>query len=84
MLGKDNIISISVLEAVEKIPKDEKYYHKCSFICFTLHSHTIERADQHIANMATIFYLLGNSCAYSVAEKIAGNILHKSYTEKMQ
>ena len=46
MLDKDNIISASVSEAVEKIPTDEKDYR--SFMCFTLHSHTIQRADQHI------------------------------------
>ena len=50
MLDKDNIISTSVSEAVEKIPTDEKDYRKCSFMCFTLHSHSIQRADQHIAN----------------------------------
>ena len=36
MLYKDNIISTSVSEAVEKIPTDEKDYCKCSFMCFTL------------------------------------------------
>ena len=46
MLDKDDTISTSVLEAVEKIPPDEKDYRKCSFMCFTLHSHSIERADQ--------------------------------------
>ena len=46
----DNIISTSVSEAVEKIPTDEKDYRKCSFMCFTLHSYSIQRADQHIAN----------------------------------
>ena len=50
MLDKDNTISKSVSEAVEKIPTDEKDYHKCSFMCFTLHSHSIQRADQHIAS----------------------------------
>ena len=44
MLDKDNIISTSVSEAVEKIPTDEKDYRKCSFMCFTLHSHSIQRA----------------------------------------
>ena len=48
MLDKDNIISTSVPEAVEKIPTDENDYCKCSFICFTLYSHSIQRADQHI------------------------------------
>ena len=50
MLDKDNIISKSVLEAVKKIPTDEKDYRKCSFMCFSLHSYSIQRADQHIAN----------------------------------
>ena len=69
MLDKDNIRSRSVCEAVEKIPTDEKDYRKCSFMCFTLHSysiqrvtlysHSIERADQHIANMGIVVYLLG-------------------------
>ena len=50
MLDKDNIISAIVSEAVEKIPADEKDYHKCSFICFSLHSHSIQRANQQIAD----------------------------------
>ena len=50
MLDNDDIISTSVSEGVEKIPTDEKDYRKCFFICFTLHSHSIQRADQHIAN----------------------------------
>ena len=51
MLDKYNIISTSVSEAVEKIPTDEKDYCKCSFMCFTLYSHSIQRARQHIANI---------------------------------
>ena len=39
MLDNDNIISTSVSETVEKVPRDEKDYRKCSFICFTLHSY---------------------------------------------
>ena len=50
MLDNDNIIGTSVSKAVEKIPTDEKDYRKSSFMCFTLHSHSIKRADQHIAN----------------------------------
>ena len=50
MLGKDNTISTSVSEAVEKIPIDEKDYCKCSAMCFTLHSHSIQRPDLRIAN----------------------------------
>ena len=51
MLDKYNIISTSVSEAVEKIPTDEKDYRKCSFMCFTFYSHSIQRADQHIVNI---------------------------------
>ena len=51
MLDKDNIISTSVLEAVEKILTDEKDYHKCSFMCFTLHGHSSQRVDQHMAKI---------------------------------
>ena len=50
MLDKENIISTSVSEADEKVPTEEKDYRKCSIICFTLHSYSIQRADQHIAN----------------------------------
>ena len=49
MLDKDNILSTSFSEAVEKIPIDEKDHIKSSFV-FTLHNHSIQRADQHIAN----------------------------------
>ena len=59
MLGKYNITSTSVSEAVERIPTDEKDYRKCSFMCFTLYSHSIQRADQHIANIEIVVYLLG-------------------------
>ena len=51
MLDKYNIISTSVSEAVENIPTDEKDYCKCSFMCFTLYSHSIQRARQHIGNI---------------------------------
>ena len=40
MLANDDKINRRVLEAVEKIPADEKDYRKCSFMCFTLHSHS--------------------------------------------
>ena len=59
MLDKDNIISTSVSEAVEKIPTDETDYYKCFFMCFTLYSHSIQRADQHIGNIEIVVYLLG-------------------------
>ena len=44
MLDKDNIISTSVSETVEK---DNR---KCSFMRFTLHCHIKQRADRPIAN----------------------------------
>ena len=80
MLDNDNIISASVSEAVEKIPTDEKDYHKCSFMCFTLHSHSIQRAEQHICNSR-------NSCLTTrihlvELKKITEDILHKIYTRK--
>ena len=63
------MISTIASEAVEKIPADEKDYRKCSFMCFTLrshsiqratlYSHSIQRADQHIANIEIVIYLLG-------------------------
>ena len=60
MLDNDNIINTSVSEAVEKIPTDEKDYWKCSLICFTLYSHSIQRADQHIPTYkCLVVYLLG-------------------------
>ena len=49
MLDNDIVISESFSEAVEKIPADEKDCCKCSVICFTLHSLSIQRTDQHIA-----------------------------------
>ena len=42
MLDEDNIINTSVSEAVEKIPTDEKDYRKCTFMCFTLYSNSIQ------------------------------------------
>ena len=44
MLDKDNVRSTSVSEAVEKTPTDEKDYHKCTCMRFTLYSHSIQRA----------------------------------------
>ena len=46
MLDNDNIISTSFSDAVEKIPRDGKDDCKNSFMCFTLHSHSIKGADQ--------------------------------------
>ena len=40
MLHNDDIISTSVSETVEKIPTDGKDDRNCSFMCFTLHSHS--------------------------------------------
>ena len=54
MLNKYNIISTSVSEVVENIPTDEKDYHKCSFTCFTLRNHSIQKADQHIPNIEVV------------------------------
>ena len=45
MLDNNHTISTSVADAVEKIPTDEKDYRKCFFMCFTLHSHSIQRAN---------------------------------------
>ena len=45
MLDKDNTISASVSEVVMKIPTDEGIP-----MFFTLHCHSIQRADQYIAN----------------------------------
>ena len=50
MLENDNIISSNFSEVVEEIPTDEKHYRKCLFLCFTLHSHRMKRAGQHVAN----------------------------------
>ena len=44
MLDKDSIMSASVSEAVKKIPTNEKDYPKCTFMCFILYSHRIQRA----------------------------------------
>ena len=51
MLDNDNIIT-SVSEAVEKIPTDEKDYHKWSFMvfCFAQLKHTKSRPTYIIAN----------------------------------
>ena len=54
MLDKDNIISTVVSETLEKIPTDEKDFRKCSFTCFTLHSHNIKRADQYRSNIEIV------------------------------
>ena len=81
MLDKDNIISTSVSEAVEKIPTDEKDYRKCSFICFALYNHCLQRADGNIANS-------GNSSCLPTRihpvylKKITEDIFDKTYTEK--
>ena len=48
MLYKDNIIRTSVSEAVEKIPTDEKDYHKCSFIHVLLCTATAYKEQTNI------------------------------------
>ena len=50
MLDKDNTISTSVSEAVEKIPTGEKDYRKCSFIVYFAQPQQLQRVDQHIGN----------------------------------
>ena len=50
-------------------------------MCFTLYSHSIQRAKQHIANMKIVVYLLGNSCAPSVAKK-AQKTFYIKFTQK--
>ena len=52
MLDNDNITSTSDSEAVEKIPADEKDYHKCFFIVFYFAQlqHTKSRPTYIIAN----------------------------------
>ena len=76
MLDKDNIIITSILEAVEKIPADEKDYRKCSFIVYFAQPQQLQRVDQHIANSR-------NSC---LPTRIHPVYLKKSlktfYTEK--
>ena len=87
MLYKDNTISTSVSEAVDKIPTNEKDYRKCSYMYFTLYSHSIwhtksnfvQRADQHITNIEIVFTQQDTS---SAAKKLAEDILHKIYTKK--
>ena len=81
MLDKDNIISTIVSEADEKIPKDAKEYRKCSFMCFTLHSHSIQRAYQHLA-IANAQKKLSIKMHPVQLKKSTEDILNKIYTEK--
>ena len=53
MLDNGNIRSTSVSEAVVKMLTDEKDYRRCSFTCFTLHSHSIQTTYRHIANSSS-------------------------------
>ena len=79
MLDKDNIKSTGVPEAVEKIPTDEKDYRKCSFMCFTFYSRSIQTADQHIANIEIVVYLLGCiQCSLKKSQKT----FHIKFTQK--
>ena len=41
------IASTSVSEAVEKIPRNKKGYRRCSFMCFTSYSHSIQRTTMY-------------------------------------
>ena len=43
MLNKDKVISTSVTEVVENVPTVEKDYRKCTFMCFTLCSDSMQR-----------------------------------------
>ena len=43
MLGNDKI-STSVSGAAGNIPTDDKDYRKCSFMCSSLHNHSIPAA----------------------------------------
>ena len=79
MLDKDNIKGTSASETVRKNPTDEQDYCKCSFRCFTLHSYSIQRADQQIAIIKRFVYLLG---WVQFSYKIAEDILNKISTEK--
>ena len=40
MLDRDNIISTSVSETLEKIPTNEKVYRKCTCVYFVQPQHT--------------------------------------------
>ena len=51
-------------------------------MCFTLYSHSTQRADKHIANIETPSYLFTYYDVSSVAKKITEYLLHKIYTEK--
>ena len=58
MVDKDNIISASVLEAIEKIPIAEKDYRNCSYMCSTLTVTAYKEQTNIIANMEIVVYLL--------------------------
>ena len=80
MLDKDSIISISVSEAVEKIPTDEKYMLLYVFYFGQLQQTKSTRT--YIANSR-------NSCLHTRIHSVylkkyvfTENILHKIYTEK--
>ena len=78
MLDKDNVITTSVSEPAEKIPTDEKDYHKCSFMCFILHSHSIKRAGQHIANSRSCL----PTTIHPVYQKKSEKIFYIKFTQK--
>ena len=59
MLDKNNIISTTVSEAVEKIPTDEKDYRKCSFMCLTCTTTTYKEQTNIQLTVEIVVYLLG-------------------------
>ena len=75
MLDKDNIISTSVSEAVEKIPTDENDYRKCSFMFyFAQPQHTKSRPTHRKSCLPTRMN--------PVQLKKKEDIVNKTYTEK--
>ena len=82
MLDKDNIISTSVSEAVEKIPTDEKII-KNAPLCVSLCTATAYKEQTNILQLANTWKKLFTSQdASSAAKKITEDILNKIYTEK--
>ena len=81
MLDKDNIISISVSEAVEKIPTDEKDQGiRNAPLCVLLYTATTYKEQTNI--QLTQRQVFTYQDASSVAKKITEDILHKTYREK--
>ena len=64
MLDKDNILTKSVPEAVQKISIVEKDYRKCTFMCFICTAIAYKKqlctaTYQHISSIEIVVYLLG-------------------------